>query len=275
MDNLVRVVLTGRNKNIVKITPLMPETDISLVPVLQRVFEKLLAKKMVFVILELENLSAIPPSLVVLLLELSAKFRRRGGDLVMTGLQPSAEIDLDRFHPLTFLKKADHLKDALAELNNHHLSHNEKSGKAVDSRVINQSIRIASRVNHLYRACDFVTNIAKTLNLTQSEINKIKIAVYEACLNVIEHAYHSDTNRSIDVHVEAKPDRLVIRIIDFGEGFQVDDTKSFNIENAVSGRERGGMGLHIIKQAVDDLSYTQDTLEGNQLIMTKYLRSGR
>jgi anti-sigma regulatory factor (Ser/Thr protein kinase) len=27
--------------------------------------------------------------------------------------------------------------------------------------------------------------------MSEKEIGKIKIAVYEACLNVIEHAYHS------------------------------------------------------------------------------------
>ncbi len=271
MDNLVRIVQTGKAKNVVKVTPLIPESDIALVPVLQRVFEKLLERKKFFVILDLERLSGLPSSLVVLLLEMTAKFRRKGGNLVMLNLQPSAKADLDRFHPLNFLKKSEHISKALDLFNDHSPVKTTKPERS-DIKMVNRSVRIASRVNHLYRACDFVTDIAGRLRLTQSEINKIKIAVYEACLNVIEHAYHSDTNRSIDVNVEVKPDRLIIRITDFGEGFQVDDTKSFDIENAVSGRERGGMGLHIIKRAVDDLSYTQDTLEGNQLIMTKYLK---
>jgi anti-sigma regulatory factor (Ser/Thr protein kinase) len=140
---------------------------------------------------------------------------------------------------------------------------------AVDTKTM----EIPSKVENLYKVCDFVTDIAREMGFTQEVIGKIKIAVYEGCLNAIEHAYHSDSFRIVKVVVKRYMKKIVIRVIDQGIGFDVDEKGSFDIVKAANARHTGGMGLHIIKSSMDEIAYERDPGVGNQLIMVKYMEN--
>ena len=134
---------------------------------------------------------------------------------------------------------------------------------------ISSAIDIPSRVDALYRACDFVLDIAARLGYGESDLSKIKISVYEASLNAIEHAYHSDATKKVRVEVTAAADKLVIAIIDQGDGFEVKTNDDFDATAAAAARRTGGMGLHIIRRSMDKVTYVRDSRNGNRLIMEK------
>ncbi len=64
---------------------------------------------------------------------------------------------------------------------------------------------------------------------------------------------------------------LVIIIQDWGESFEFDPTRPYDVEQAVKDRRTGGFGLHIIRRSIDEIKYLSDTDEGNRLILVKYL----
>jgi anti-sigma regulatory factor (Ser/Thr protein kinase) len=120
--------------------------------------------------------------------------------------------------------------------------------------------------------CDFVVEHAKRAGMKEKEISKIRIAVYEACLNVIEHAYHSNPEHAIEVTVHYSVDRFVIVILDRGLSFEMNLQKDYDVQEAVEARRTGGFGMHIIKRAVDHVKYYPDMVKGNRLVLTKNLR---
>lgn len=135
------------------------------------------------------------------------------------------------------------------------------------------SLRVESQAGNLYRLCDFVTAHAFAAGVSEKDIAKMKIAVYEACLNVIEHAYHSRPDEWIDIHVRASPARFMIIIQDYGLGFEMKPPKDYDVQEVMDLRRSGGFGLHIIRRAMDSVEYLPDAINGNRLVMIKRLSS--
>jgi len=130
-------------------------------------------------------------------------------------------------------------------------------------------IRVKSKIESLYEICDFVTTLAAKVGFSEKEVGKIKVTVYEACINVIEHAYHSDPDEWIVVMVQYDSVDFTITIQDWGESFNFDDTKPYDVNQAVQDRKTGGFGMFIILRSMDEVKYKTDPLNGNRLILRK------
>jgi serine/threonine-protein kinase RsbW len=135
----------------------------------------------------------------------------------------------------------------------------------------NFQIRVESRASNLYQLCDFVTVHAVQAGISEKEIGKIKIAVYEACLNVIEHAYHSRPDEWIDLEVSQAPDKFTITITDHGLSFEMKPPTAYDVQEVMDKRRSGGFGLHIIRRSMDNVEYHPDLVNGNRLLMIKKL----
>lgn len=134
---------------------------------------------------------------------------------------------------------------------------------------------VPSRYECLQLIRQSVTELCRRAGLTEGETAQLEMAVDEACANVIEHSYGGECDAAegagLRVSVVPYPDRIVVEICDRGEGFDfhacpVVDPARFAREG--SGR---GLGMHIITEFVDDVSYARDTGSGNRLRLTKRL----
>ncbi len=132
-------------------------------------------------------------------------------------------------------------------------------------------LRAESLASNLYKICDFVVEHAEKAGINEKEVAKIKISVYEAVLNVIEHAYHSKPDNWIDVFVMYDSSMFKIVIQDYGLSFEKAPPKQYDVEAAVERRQTGGFGLHIIRRSMDVVDYVADPVDGNKLTLIKYL----
>lgn len=139
------------------------------------------------------------------------------------------------------------------------------------NKTIRAQIQVDSSSTELYRICDFIVHHARVAGIKEKHVGKIKISVYEASLNVIEHAYHSQPGNNVVVSVEYSLDFFKIIIRDFGLAFREKRRDEYDVEMAVENRQSGGFGLHIINRSMDDVTYSSDELNGNQLVLIKYL----
>ncbi len=285
MENeLIEISRIGDYAEILKITPRGEANDISLVPEVLACFESYLKQDVIYFIIDLNYFNELPPSLVVVLFEITAIVRRRGGDVFIINLTPAARNDILHFKPFEYLNEMSSEKDIINKISTKSVLKTSRAitrGNKVrkkeirqtpSERISEESLEIPSKVDSLYKACDFVVKISRNMGFDDTEISKIKISVYEACINVIEHAYHSDPTKTVKVNVEIYPDKLIITVFDKGSGFRVEDIKIFNAKEAVDNRKRGGMGIPIIKRSMDEVSYIRDRKNNNRLVMVKKLR---
>ncbi len=132
-----------------------------------------------------------------------------------------------------------------------------------------EDIRICSDPSELAAVRARVTTQAEAAGFGDTEVNEIALAVDEALANVIRHGYGGPCDQPIEIRLEringSEGDAIHITIRDFGR--QVDPTQIAG--RALEDIKPGGLGVHIIRTVMDQVTYTPADGGGMQLIMTK------
>jgi serine/threonine-protein kinase RsbW len=118
----------------------------------------------------------------------------------------------------------------------------------------------------------FVEDACSQAGLDDSCSYDIKLAVDEACMNIIEHGYAGMDAGSIIVSLQYGRRKLVVRITDFGHPFEPCEPPKPDPEATLAG-QAGGFGLYLIYRSVDAVGY-EATESGNMLTLVKDLGSG-
>lgn len=114
---------------------------------------------------------------------------------------------------------------------------------------------IPSSTRHLGEVRRFVEQHAQEAALPEDVVEQLRMAVDEACSNVIEHAYDGDEDCEINVAVIVAPDRFTIRIRDKGRPFRPQAYRPPDVKRFVQQRRSGGLGVHLMRQLMDRVEY--------------------
>jgi anti-sigma regulatory factor (Ser/Thr protein kinase) len=266
-------------KNGVKLIPVKNVSTFQLPIELVTIFEKYDKEGCRFFALDLIYVTELSDGLIVAMLEMTSRLRRRGGDLTIFNLQYSQLEDLLTFNPKKYLAIAENgnsdqsaVRPQLAHSRPRRQAASSKKARAKLPKRINR-IEIPYNEDDVYKVCDFVLAQANAMGFSQNELSRIKIAVYEACLNAIQHTRKMSPGDNVTIEVETAGDKLQINVYDRGLGFKPDNTHDYDVTEAASNRKTGGMGLHIIRRAMDEVDYHIDRINGNKLIMIKHLNN--
>ncbi|HQR36550.1 MAG TPA: ATP-binding protein [Blastocatellia bacterium] len=134
------------------------------------------------------------------------------------------------------------------------------------------TLQVPSSTENLALIREFVTSIGRQATLNEEEINKLELAVDEACANVIEHAYGHDITKDVSVRATFDDERLKISVIDEGRGFDPTGVNQKSLDQLVHERRSGGLGIRIIKTLMDEVSYEIEPGLKNELHMTKLIK---
>jgi serine/threonine-protein kinase RsbW len=134
------------------------------------------------------------------------------------------------------------------------------------------TLQVPSSTENLALIREFVTAVGRQAQLEEPEIANLELAVDEACANVIEHAYGHDITKEVVVRAKFDDESLRISVIDEGLGFEPDKTSEDSVEELIHKRKSGGLGIRLIKQLMDDVSYEIVPGQKNELHMTKKIR---
>lgn len=131
------------------------------------------------------------------------------------------------------------------------------------------TLTIPSSTRYLEEVRRFVEQLALEADFAAKEVGELKIAVDEACTNVIEHAYKGDDTNNIDVDVIIRPDRFTVRIRDRGESFSEIDYQEPDIFDFARRGKTGGFGVQIMRRLMDHVEYRKKG-RSNECCLTKY-----
>lgn len=128
-------------------------------------------------------------------------------------------------------------------------------------------LEIPADENNLSEVRDFIADICLRAGFSKRETNNTKLAMDEACTNIIKHAY-SSKGGEIRIDVEAEPGRVEINIFDRGTPFDWGGVEDPDLEKYVEIGKKGGLGIFLMNRLMDDLDY-QTSEAGNRLFMAK------
>ena len=132
-------------------------------------------------------------------------------------------------------------------------------------------IALAAEFESLPRFRNFIDEICHGATAFAADFcYDLKLAVDEACTNIITHGYAGMNPGSIILSLEVDPDQVCMTLTDFGHPFEPREAPLPDLQAALEDRETGGFGLYFIYQTMDEVDYK--TTEGcNQLILIKRL----
>jgi serine/threonine-protein kinase RsbW len=107
-------------------------------------------------------------------------------------------------------------------------------------------LRFPAKPEYLLVARLAVAGVAQRMALGRREVADLKLAVTEACSNVVRHAYAGLPGGEIELDLVVADDRLELVVEDHGTGITLPTPD-------VAPSELGGMGLPIIRAVVDEL----------------------
>jgi sigma-B regulation protein RsbU (phosphoserine phosphatase) len=99
---------------------------------------------------------------------------------------------------------------------------------------------------------------------------EIKMVFDEMLNNIISYAFRQDKEHEIEIKIELTTNRLTMIISDDGVPFNPFGIKAPDIDLPLDQRKIGGLGLHLVRNVMDEVSY-QRKIEKNVVTLTKFI----
>ncbi len=103
--------------------------------------------------------------------------------------------------------------------------------------------------------------------LTRRLREQLVLAVNEACMNIIQHAYGEKTEGEIRLRIEFLSAHLLIELEDDAPCIDLAAVKP----RALSDVRPGGLGVHFIHEIMDEMVFLPCHEKGNRLRLVKHL----
>jgi serine/threonine-protein kinase RsbW len=130
-------------------------------------------------------------------------------------------------------------------------------------------LSVPSDTRNLAMIRDFVEDAVRRSTMGGSDLDKLKLAVDEACANVIEHAYGNDRTKKLTIRVSFDPAQVIVDVVDSGKEYDPTAHTPATLEELAAGRRDGGMGIRIMRMATDELLWFPDEHGHNCLRLVK------
>lgn len=127
-----------------------------------------------------------------------------------------------------------------------------------------------TKKGYLSSILDYVDQVGHTLGLKGKPLYEIELAVEEAAANCCEHAYDGK-NGKLRVEIEEKSGQLVVKLMDWGHSIKTDKVPVPHIVADLDQVDLEGLGVMIMRKAMDSVEFSSLPSGKNETIMRKQL----
>ena len=115
-------------------------------------------------------------------------------------------------------------------------------------------LQISCKTNNLQKVRGFVEEVLAKYGVSPENTNLLVLAVDELCANLIIHSHHCNQDDALEVRIIKQKERFVFEICDKAdECFNIIDYQTPDIQDIISEKRNGGMGLILVKKIMDDI----------------------
>jgi len=120
---------------------------------------------------------------------------------------------------------------------------------------------------------DTAASLARRMGFAADRVDSLRTAVAEAVTNAIEHGNVEALDTKVSVVLTLRPDELVIDVEDQGrKTLDANQTHTTpRIEDAISRDDKGGWGIWLIRELMDEVEFSTGPTGGNQIRMVIHL----
>ena len=110
-------------------------------------------------------------------------------------------------------------------------------------------------IQQIPQLASFVDAVAEEAGIDFSVAMSLNLALEEAVVNVMQYAYPTGTYGTVTIEALFNKEQLKFIISDAGVPFDPTAKEDVDVNLEVSEREVGGLGIHLIRQIMDEISY--------------------
>lgn len=134
-------------------------------------------------------------------------------------------------------------------------------------------LHLPSRLGYEKVAMDTATAMAKRMGFGSERVESLRTAVSEAVTNAIEHGNQHDSAMKVVVVFTGNDDGLTIDVADQGrKRLDTATTEKIpDIHQVIHSDDKGGWGIWLIKELMDEVEFSVAPSGGNQLRMVIHL----
>lgn len=138
------------------------------------------------------------------------------------------------------------------------------------NKTFQKELSIKSVTGNLTLVRDFTRSASAICGFGDESIEKIVLAVDEACTNVIKHAYKNSPEGDITINIKASRGKMTVSITDHGSDFDPTSVPEPDIKEYYRKHKVGGLGIYLMRKLMDEVKYTSAGNK-NQVKLIKYL----
>ena len=134
------------------------------------------------------------------------------------------------------------------------------------------TLNVDTDASEMASICKFVEETSRNLGLDDRLARDLLLAVDEACINVVRHAYDG-RGGDVEVTIELADDGVRAVIRDWGEAFDPLSVPEPDVSAPLHERTPGGLGLFLMRNVMDRVQFQFDGDKGNTLTMFRRLET--
>jgi sigma-B regulation protein RsbU (phosphoserine phosphatase) len=121
--------------------------------------------------------------------------------------------------------------------------------------IMSEELILHNDVKEVEKLGTFVKQVSEQLNLDKSLTGKLRLAVEEAVVNVMEYAYPSGSKGEVSIRATFNGKRLKFIITDSGISFNPTEVLTADTTLSVEERPIGGLGILLVRELMDSVNY--------------------
>ena len=127
-----------------------------------------------------------------------------------------------------------------------------------------RSLTLTNDLKRVPRLNTFIDEVCEANGFDMATTMQINLAIEEAVVNVMNYAYPEGTKGDITIEAKANKTEMSIIISDTGKPF--DPTAKAEVDITLSAEDRsiGGLGIHLIRQIMDNINY--ERIDGHNVL---------
>ncbi len=134
------------------------------------------------------------------------------------------------------------------------------------------SLTIRTARDELDRINAAVDSLAEQDDWPADLVFRVRLVLEEWNLNVMDHGHDDDTHE-IDIELTSDADAVTIEIVDGGKPFDpLHDAPAPDLTSAVGERRVGGLGVHFMRELMDEVLYKRESDKNHLKLVTRKVR---
>ena len=121
--------------------------------------------------------------------------------------------------------------------------------------TLTETLLIKNDVHEVSKLSAFIKSVMEQLNLEKPLARRLRLAVEEAVVNVIDYAYPAGQVGDIEIRMMCDNETLKTVIIDSGVAFDPTAMQRADTSLSVEDRQIGGLGILLVRELMDSINY--------------------